>query len=142
MQTLCKIRFLGCPSHLFCYPRLQVVGKASPMGDTFPPIFHQKMILLEIVVSTLLHVACMQIETRDNSLSSIDFDFQLPLDFGFDVLFPRNFSVLHRIHVDKNWLALTMHESPFMEVKSIRSSSDTCVSMLHLSFWPRSASAL
>jgi hypothetical protein len=64
-----------------------------------------------------------------NSLSSIDFNFQLPIDFGFNVLFPQNISVQHHIHVHTSWFALTMHESPFTSKKSMQSSLDTCVSM-------------
>ncbi len=47
-----------CPSHLFCYQSLA-------MGDIFfAEILYQTMVLLEIVVSTLLYAACMQIRPR------------------------------------------------------------------------------
>ncbi len=81
------------------------------------------MILREMVVSSLLHDACMQIrsnlEPMISTVSFIDFNFQLHVDFGFNVCFPHNSSVLHRNSMDTSWFSLTMHESPFTEEKSI-----------------------
>ena len=59
-----------------------------------------------------------------------------------NVCFPHNFSVLHHSSMETSWFSLTKHESPFTEEKSMRSSSDTPVSMSLLLFWRRSASAL
>ena len=83
-----------------------------------------------------------RLEPMVSCLSLIDFNFQLPIDFGSNACFPHNFLVLHHNSMETSWFSLTMHESPFTQEKSMRSSSDTRVSMLLLSIWRRSASAL
>jgi hypothetical protein len=74
-----------CPSHLFCY---QCLAGREPNGRHLFAETLIKMILLEIVASTLLYAACMQIKFHG-------FNFQLPVDFGFNVCFPHNVSVLN-----------------------------------------------
>jgi hypothetical protein len=66
-------------------------------------------------VSTLLHAACMQI-----SLSSIGFNFQLRVDFGFNVCFPHDVLVLHHYAMVTSWFSLTMHESSAGKTRSPR----------------------
>ncbi len=64
--------------------------------------------------------ACRQ-ELMINSLSSTGFNFHLPVDFGFIVLLPHNFSVLHQNR-------MVMHENPVTEAKTMQYSLDTSVS--------------
>ncbi len=56
--------------------------------------------------------AC-RLELMISSLSSIEFNFQLPVDFRFNVLFPHNISVLYQNSMEISWFSLTMHASPF-----------------------------
>jgi hypothetical protein len=80
-----------------------------------------------------------------SSLTSIYFKFHLPVDFGFNVIFPHNFSVLHHNSMEISWFSFTMHESPFTEEKSMQYSleaSGTRMSILLLWILRRSASAL
>ena len=63
-------------------------------------------------------------------LSSLGFDFHVPIDFGFNVLFPHIFSVLHCNSVETSWFSLVIHGSPLTEEKSMPSSLDTRISML------------
>ena len=77
-----------------------------------------------------------------NSVSLIGFNFQLSIDFGFDVLFPHNFSVLHQNHIETSWFSLKIHEIPFAEEKSMLSSLDTSGSMSPPPILLQSASAL
>ena len=62
--------------------------------------------------------------------SSLDFDFHIPVDFGLNVLFPHNFSVLPCNSIETSWFSLVIHESPLTEEKSMPSSLDTRISML------------
>jgi hypothetical protein len=75
-----------------------------------------------------------RLEPMISTVSLIDFNFQLHEDFGCNVCFPHNFSVLHRNSMETSWFSLTMHENPFTEERSMQSSSDTSVSMLLLNF--------
>ena len=63
-------------------------------------------------------------------VSSLGFDFHIPVDFGLNVLFPHNFSVLPRNSIETSWFSLVIHESPLTEEKSMPSSLDTRISML------------
>ncbi len=76
------------------------------------------------------------------SLSSISFNFYLPVDFGFFVLFPHIFSVLYHYRIETSWFSPMMHESPFTEEKCIQSSFDANISMFYPPVLPQSASAL
>ncbi len=51
-------------------------------------------------------------------LSSLGFDFHIPVDFGFNVLFPHIFAVLHRNSVETSWFSLVIHEIPLTEEPS------------------------
>ena len=62
--------------------------------------------------------------------SSLDFDFHIPVDFGLNVLFPHNFSVLPCNSIETSWFSLVIHESPLTEEKTMPSSIDTRISML------------
>ena len=62
-------------------------------------------------------------------LSSLDFDFHIPVDFGLNVLFPHISSVLHWNSMETSWFSLVIHESPLTEEKSMQSSLDTHISM-------------
>jgi hypothetical protein len=63
-------------------------------------------------------------------LSSLGFDFHIPIDFGLNVLFPHIFSVLHRYDVETCWFSLVMHVSPLTEDISMQSRLDSRISML------------
>ncbi len=88
------------------------------------------MILLEENVSTLLHAVLILITVHDYHVSSLAFDFHIPIDFGLNVLFPHIFSVLHRNSVETCWFSLVMHESPLTEEISMQSSLDSRISIL------------
>jgi hypothetical protein len=62
-------------------------------------------------------------------LSSLDFDFHVSVEFGFNVLFPHIFSVLHCNSIETSWFSLLIHESLSTEEKSMQSSIDTRISM-------------
>jgi hypothetical protein len=62
--------------------------------------------------------------------SSLDFDFQIPVDIGLNVLFPHILSVLHHNSIETSWFSLVIHWSPLTEEKSKPSSLDTRTSML------------
>ena len=64
------------------------------------------------------------------NVSSLGFEFHIPIDFGLNVLFPHIFSVLHRNSVETCWFSLVMHESPLTEEISMQSSLDGRISML------------
>ena len=70
-------------------------------------------------------------------VSSLGFDFHIPIDFGLNVLFPHIFSVLHRYNVETCWFSLVMHVSPLTEEISMISSLDSRISMLLPPIWLR-----
>jgi hypothetical protein len=74
--------------------------------------------------------------------SSLGFDFHIPIDFEFNVLFPLIFSVLHCNSIETSWFLLMMHDSPLTEEKSMQSGLDTRISMFHPPVSAQSASAL
>ncbi len=122
-----------------------LAGKANPMGVVGRCFFAEIFIKRWTCSKSLCLICCMlsarRLELMISSLSWIDFNFQSSA-LGFNTRFPRNFSVLHHNSMETSWLSLTKHESLFTEEKSMQPSSDTRVSMLILSFWCRSASAL
>ena len=67
--------------------------------------------------------AC-RLELMLSSLSSIDFNFQLPVDFEFNVFLSFSFPVLHHNSMETSWFSLMMLEtqSPFLEEKSMQST--------------------
>ncbi len=81
-------------SFLICYQSLE--GKAIPMGDTF---FAKMFIRTWFLSKTLCLLYCMlpacKVELIVYRPSSIGFNF--PLLFGFNVIFPHIFTVLHII---------------------------------------------
>jgi hypothetical protein len=103
------------------------------------------MILLEENVSTLLHAVLILIKVHDFQrvvVSSLVFDFHIPVDFGLNVLFPHIFSVLHRNSVETCWFSLVMYESPLTEEISMQSSLDGRISMFLPPVLAQSAFAL
>ena len=75
-------------------------------------------------------------------VSSLGFDFHIPVDFGLNVLFPHIFSVLRRYSIETCWFSLVMHESPLTEEISMQSSLDSRISMLLPPVLAQSAFAL
>ncbi len=75
-------------------------------------------------------------------VSSLAFDFHIPVDFGLNVLFPHIFSVLRRYSIETCWFSLVMHESLLMEEISMQSSLDSRISMLLPPVLAQSAFAL
>ena len=77
-------------------------------------------------------------------VSSLGFDFYIPIDFGLNVLFPHIFSVLHRSNVETCWFSLVMHVNPLTEEISMQSSFklDSRISMLLPPVLAQSAFAL
>ena len=75
-------------------------------------------------------------------MSSLAFDFHIPIDFGLNVLFPHIFSGLHRNSVETCWFSLVMHESPLTEEISMQSRLDSRISMLLPPVLAQSAFAL
>jgi hypothetical protein len=58
-------------------------------------------------------------------VSSLGFDFHIPVDFGLNLLFPHIFSVLHRNSEETCWFSFVMHESLFTEEIFMQSSLDS-----------------
>ncbi len=77
-----------------------------------------------------------------SNVSSLFFDFHIPVDFGLNVVFPHIFSVLHRNSVEICWFSLVMHESPLTEEISMQSSLDSRISMFLPPVLAKSAFAL
>ncbi len=75
-------------------------------------------------------------------VSSLVFDFYIPIDFGLNLLFPHIFSVLHRSNVETCWFSLVMHVNPLTEEVSMQSSLDSRISMLLPPVLAQSAFAL
>jgi len=75
-------------------------------------------------------------------VSSLGFDFHIPIDFGLNVLFPHIFSVLHRSNIETCWFSLVMHESLLTEEISMQSSLDSRISMMLPPVLEQSAFAL
>ena len=75
-------------------------------------------------------------------VSSLAFDFHIPVDFASNVLFPHIFSVLHCNSVETCWFSLVKHESPLTEEISMQSSLDSRISMLLPPVLAQSAFAL
>jgi hypothetical protein len=75
-------------------------------------------------------------------VSSLGFDFHIPVDFGLNVLFPHIFSALHRYSKETCWFSLVMHESLLTEEISMQSSLDSRISMLLPPVLAQSAFAL
>jgi len=75
-------------------------------------------------------------------VSSLGFDFHIPIDFGLNVLFPHIFSVLHRSNIETCWFSLVMHVNPLTEEISMQSSLDSRISMLLPPVLAQSAFAL
>jgi hypothetical protein len=75
-------------------------------------------------------------------VSSLAFDFHIPVDFGLNVLFPHIFSALHRYSIETCWFSLVMHESLLMEEISMQSSLNSRISMLLPPVLAQSAFAL
>ena len=75
-------------------------------------------------------------------VSSLGFDFYIPIDFGLNVLFPHIFSALHRYSIETCWFSLVMHESLLTEEISMQSSLDSSISMLLPPVLAQSAFAL
>ena len=84
----------------------------------------KKLCLLRCMLS-----AC-RLEFMIYHLSSLDFDFHMSVDFGFNVLFPHIFSVLHCTSIETSWFSLLIHESLLTEEKSMQSSIDISIQML------------
>ncbi len=75
-------------------------------------------------------------------VSSLGFDFHIPVDFGLNVLFPHIFSALHCNSIETCWFSLVIHESPLTEEISMQSSFDSRISMLLPPVLAQSAFAL
>ncbi len=75
-------------------------------------------------------------------VSSLGFDFHIPIDFGLNVLFPHIFSVLHCSNVETCWFSLVMHVNPLKEEISMQSSLDNHISMMLPPVLEQSAFAL
>ncbi len=54
-------------------------------------------------------------------VSSLGFEFHIPVDFGLNLLFPHIFSVLHRNSEETCWFSLVMLEGPLTEEISMQS---------------------
>jgi hypothetical protein len=92
------------------------------------------MILLEKIVSNLLHAVCILIEVHvfplTNESPSLGFDFHIQIDFGFNDLFSHIFSFLHHNSVETSWFSHMIRQKQLTEEKSMQSSLDTCRSIL------------
>ncbi len=120
-------------SHLFCYQCL--AGKATQWAILFRRNFIKQWFCSKLLCLLCCMLPACRLEPMISTLSSIGFNFQLPVDFRFNVCFHHAFSVLHHNSMETIWFSLTMHESPFTEEKSMQSSSlhgYTRVSMIQL----------
>ena len=72
---------------------------------------------------------------------SLDFEFHIQVDFGFNDIFSHIFSFLYHNSVETSWFSLMRHEKLLTEEKCMQSSIDTTISMLSPTNSPQSAFA-